>query len=265
MRGLFQLLAAEARDQREAALPAGERGHIAPEFFELRHREDVFLALAPALLHVFQGDVGGHALGNGADGGRDLFGVPEIVAAQPEGGQQAVDIDPVGGAVVEGETRFDLLVGQRHPFHQPQRAIHRGQTAAAVLNVALDDFRGHGRALFDVVAEQRRVESGAGSIHVVDQQVLQLRPLTEQRGERAVAQHVGDFVPVADGVEALERQVVRIVRAFAGLVRPGDQGGVQALANLLRLLVEHLLRRFLPGEAEVALHGNHAQADGAAG
>ena len=40
---------------------------------------------------------------------------------------------------------------------------------------------------------------------------------------------------------------------------------MQALADLLRLLVQHLLRHLLPREAQVALHGDHAQADDAAG
>ena len=39
----------------------------------------------------------------------------------------------------------------------------------------------------------------------------------------------------------------------------------QAVAHLLLLLVEHLLRHFLPDEPQVADHGNHAQADRFAG
>ena len=65
-------------------------------------------------------------------------------------------------------------------------------------------------------------------------------------------------------MQALHGQIVGIVAALARLRGPVDQRGVQALADLLRLLVEHLLRHLFPGEAQVALHGDHAQADDAA-
>src|SRR6516225_344927 len=56
--GLFELLAALAGDEDETAVPFRESGHVTPELLELRDREDVFLAFAPALLHVLQRDVG---------------------------------------------------------------------------------------------------------------------------------------------------------------------------------------------------------------
>src|SRR5674476_1080410 len=66
-------------------------------------------------------------------------------------------------------------------------------------------------------------------------------------------------------MQALHRQIVRIVGPLARLRGPLDERGVQALADLLRLLVQHLLRHLFPGEAQVALHGDHAQADDAPG
>ncbi len=83
-------------------------------------------------------------------------------------------------------------------------------------------------------------------------------------GQRAVAEQVGHLEPVPGRVQALQRQVVGIIAAAAGGLGPGDQRGVQALADLLRLHVEDLLRHLLPGEAQVAGHGDHPQADRAA-
>ena len=45
----------------------------------------------------------------------------------------------------------------------------------------------------------------------------------------------------------------------ARVLGPGDQRRVQALAHFLRLLVQSLLRHFLPGEPQIARHGNHPQ------
>ena len=40
-------------------------------------------------------------------------------------------------------------------------------------------------------------------VDVVQHEGLQLRALLQQAGEGAVAQQVGDFIPMADGVQAL--------------------------------------------------------------
>src|ERR1035437_2604682 len=52
--GLLQLQAAHAGHSQKAAIQLGQSGHIAPEFFKLGYRKDIFLSLAPALLHVFE-------------------------------------------------------------------------------------------------------------------------------------------------------------------------------------------------------------------
>ncbi len=84
----------------------------------------------------------------------------------------------------------------------------------------------------------------------------------EESGEDAVAQQVRHLVPVADGVEALERQVVGVVGGLAGGAGPADERRAEALAHLLLLLVEDLLGHLLPGEAQVAHGGDEPQADG---
>ncbi len=172
------------------------------------------------------------------------------------------DIDPVGGAVVIGKPGFDFLAGQRQALHQAQPAVDHGKSAAAILNVTLNDLGRHRGAPFDVKAQQRGVQVHAGGIHIVEHQVPQTRPLGQQRRESSVAQHVGNLIPVADWVETLHGKVVGVTAALAHLRGPRDQGGMQAFAHLLGLLVEDLLGRFFPGEAQAALRGNRPQADG---
>ena len=74
----------------------------------------------------------------------------------------------------------------------------------------------------------------------------------EERGERAVAQEIRDFVKVADGMQALEREIVAVVGRLARALGPAAERGAQRVADFLLLLVEHLLRHFLPREAQVA-------------
>ena len=81
--------------------------------------------------------------------------------------------------------------------------------------------------------------------------------------ERPIAQQIGHLIPVTDGVQALHGHIAGVVGSFACDLRPLNQRGVQAFAHFLRLRVQHLLRHLFPGEAEIAHHGNHAQADGA--
>jgi hypothetical protein len=89
--------------------------------------------------------------------------------------------------------------------------------------------------------------------------------LLDQLQQHAIEQQVGHFVPVSDRVQALHGQVVGVVARLARLSRPRDQRVTQALAHFLLLFVEHLLRHLLPGEAQVARHRDHPQADVASG
>src|SRR5262245_21781542 len=68
-----------------------------------------------------------------------------------------------------------------------------------------------------------------------------------------------------DWVEALERHVVSVVAGFPRGARPVDEGVAQAVADLLLLFVEDLLRHFFPEEAQVADRGNQAEANGFTG
>ncbi|MGC4051391.1 MAG: hypothetical protein QM757_18690 [Paludibaculum sp.] len=102
-------------------------------------------------------------------------------------------------------------------------------------------------------------------VDVVEHEVAQVGLLFEQSAQGAVAQEVGHFVPMAHGVEALLGQVVGVVGGLAERGGPVHQSGANAVADLLLLVVEHLLGHLLPGEAKVAGGGHEAQADDAAG
>jgi hypothetical protein len=54
--GVLELLSAETGDDEVAALGLRQGGDIAPELLELGDREDVFLSVAPAFLHLLQGE-----------------------------------------------------------------------------------------------------------------------------------------------------------------------------------------------------------------
>ena len=64
-----------------------------------------------------------------------------------------------------------------------------------------------------------------------------------------------------DGMKALPRRVVGVVGPLAGLLGPADQCRAEAVADFLLLFVEHLMGKLLPGEPQVAGHGDHPQAD----
>jgi hypothetical protein len=66
-------------------------------------------------------------------------------------------------------------------------------------------------------------------------------------------------------VEALLREVVGVVAAFARAFGPADDRCVEAVAHLLLLFVEHLVGRLLPRKPQVAGHGHEPEADRPAG
>ena len=118
-----------------------------------------------------------------------------------------------------------------------------------------------------MASEQRGIEVGPHGVDVVEEEPLQLRPFGEQPREHAGAagrvapQHVRDLIPVAHRVQALLRQVVGVVGALARLLGPADECRMQAVADLLLLLVEQLMRKLFPGKPQVAGHRDHPQAD----
>ena len=66
-------------------------------------------------------------------------------------------------------------------------------------------------------------------------------------------------------MQALGREVVGVIGPLAGGAGPVDEGGAEAGADFLLLLIKALLGHFLPEEAQVAFRGDHPQPDGASG
>ena len=113
-----------------------------------------------------------------------------------------------------------------------------------------------------MAAEQSGIEIGPHGVDVVQQKPPQLRTLSEEPRQHPVAKHVGNLIPVSHRVQALLGDIVGVVVAFARCFRPVDQRRMDAVANLLLLFVQNLVRQLFPGEAQIAGHGNHAQANG---
>ena len=167
--------------------------------------------------------------------------------------------DPGRQRVVEGEVELLLLARHGQPFQNADLAVDARQPAAAVLDAPADHLEGERFPRIDVQPEQSGVEVRAERVDVVDQQVLQSRPLGEEIAENAVAEQVRHLVPVADRVEALQRFVVGVVGPLPGGLCPADERGLDTFADLLLLLVEHLVRGLLPSEAQVADHRHQPQ------
>ena len=92
--GAVLLVAAVAWHHQIPNVELGEGAHVAPELFKLCDGEDVFLALAPTLLHFFECDVGGHARGEIADGSGDDFGIVQVFDGEVEQREEFLDINP---------------------------------------------------------------------------------------------------------------------------------------------------------------------------
>ena len=251
---VLELLTAHSGDGDELAVDVRKGGEVAPEFFELGDGEDVFLGVAPAFFDVFEGDVSGHPGGEVADGGVDPVGGrgwggggvggidgcrgEEIGAGQLEDFEQLVEVDPGGHRVVVGEFEFLLFAGHGEAFDESWAAIDAGEAAAAIVEAARNDLEGEAGVLLDMEAEQGRVEIGAEGVDVMEEEIAELGPLLEELGERAVAEEIGDFEPMTDGMEALEREVIGVIGGLAGGMGPVDESGAEAIADFLLLFVE---------------------------
>ena len=262
---VFELLAAGAGDDEEAAVGFGQGGHVAPQFFELGHGENILLAMAPAFFDFLEGDVAGHAMAEFADGGLDAGGVCQISTGEAEQREELVEVNPGGHGVVVGEGEFILLAGHGEAFDKPGAAIDPGEAPAAILNAPGDDFKGEAGLFANMEAEQGGVDVRSQGIDIVQEEVFEIRTLAEKLEEHAVPEQIGDFEPMTDRMDALGREVVGVVAPFAAAACPLNESGMKAGADLLLLFIEHLLRHFLPGKAEVAHHGDEAEADAAAG
>ena len=183
---VLERLAARARDGGEDVGAFGEAGHVAPEFFELGNWIDVFLAVAPALFHVLQCDVGGDARGHRADGGGGAVGVGELGAREPEEREQAVDVDPEGVVIVISEIELVGLAREGETFDEAYAPIDAGEATAVVFDAARDDFPAEGGVARLEPADEGGIEGGAERVDVVDEQRAELRASGEQAGEGAV-------------------------------------------------------------------------------
>ena len=94
--------------------------------------------------------------------------------------------------------------------------------------------------------EQCGISVGAERVHIVKEQVLELRTLCQEAQQNSVSQEIRNFVPVSDRMQALSRQIICVIGGFAHAMRPPDQGRMTAFAHLLRLRIQHLLRHFFP-------------------
>src|SRR5258706_13093108 len=70
---VFELLATCAWHHHKSRLDLRHGCHVAPQFLELCHWKNVFLALPPALLDLLQGNVVWHSRCQGADRGGHLL------------------------------------------------------------------------------------------------------------------------------------------------------------------------------------------------
>lgn len=275
---VLELLTAGARDHEVAGVDFREGGEVAPEFLELGGGEDVLLTVAPAFLDVLEGDVGGEAGGEVADGvgdpgggvfgrgGGGVFGggAEEVLAGESEGGEEGIEADPGGHGVVVAEAELVLLAGHGESLDEAGETIDAGESATAILEAAMNHLEGQAASMGAVPAEEGGVGIGADGVDVMEEQVLDGGLGAEQAGEDAIAEEVGDFEEMTDGMEALGGEIVGVVGRFAGGLRPVDEGVAEAFADLLLLFVEELLGHLLPLEAEIAFGGDEAKSHGAA-
>ena len=150
----------------------------------------------------------------------------------PNSVQQPVDVDPARVRVVVGELELVFLARQGQPFDQAQAAVDPRETAAVVFDAARDHFpRRAPRRSRGYQPEQRGIERGAERVDVVDEQRAELRLLGEEPGQRAVLQQVRHLEPVADGVQALAREVVGVVGCLAGGAAPSRSSAARTLSR----------------------------------
>src|SRR5688500_10344571 len=114
-------------------------------------------------------------------------------------------------------------MGHGEAFDDADFSVHAGEAAAAVVDAAGDYLEAQAGVGFDVEAEERRVEIGAKGIDVVEEQVTEVGAFLEEAEEDAVAEHVGNFKPMANGMHALEGEVVGVIGTFAARAGPADE------------------------------------------
>ena len=83
-------------------------------------------------------------------------------------------------------------------------------------------------------------------------QIFEVWEILKDLSQRSVLEHAWEFVPVSDRMHALFGKIVSIVAGFSCAVCPFLQLGLFALANLLLLLIEDLVRSLLPMKDQIA-------------
>ena len=111
-------------------------------------------------------------------------GVGQIAAAQPEEGQQAVDVHPAGVGAVPGEGELVLLARQRQALDEAQAAVDAREAAAVVLDPPGHDLPAERGARGAEPAQQGGIDGGAERVDVVHQQRPQARA-ARRAGARA--------------------------------------------------------------------------------
>ena len=152
-------------------------------------------------------------------------------------------LDDVTFDVFEGQV--NVLVGENGAGKSTLLKAMMGEIAgpkrsgaALVFDSTSDHFECQAAAGLDVQTQDARIEVGPQRVDVVHHQHFELRAFVDELGQHAILEQIGDFEPVADGVEALLRHVVAIVCAFAHLFCPANKGSVQAFEHFLRLFIE---------------------------
>ena len=198
-----------------------QRRHVAPQLLELRHREDVLLTLAPALLHVLQRDVGRHARGHGAH--RVVHPRRYRRASRASARRR-----PAGDRYRSSRWRCCSRRGAIRARRRAAPGLPPGARGRPRAPVRRRDLPGGARSLRWSAPRRSRCAGRAApaststrrGVDVVHHQVVQPRPLRQQAQQHAVAQQVRHLVPVPHRMQALHRQIVGIVGALARLRAP---------------------------------------------
>src|SRR4051794_15513225 len=96
----------------------------------------------------------------------------------------------------------------------------------------------------------------------MQQQVFELRMFLQKTLQHAIAKKIRNLVPVANRMQALERDIVGVIASLASVYGPIHERMASAIPYFLLLLIEDLLWHFLPHKCEVTRCRHHAQANG---
>ena len=153
--------------------------------------------------------------------------------------------------------------GRGFPWIRPEPPLRSRQSAAPVIQPSRDHFNGHAGFALNMMSKDGGIEVFPHRVHVMHEDMLQVRICPEELQQHAVAEQVRYLVPVSDGVEALHGKIVGIITCLAAPFRPIHQGGMEAFEDFLSLFIQQLLGHFQPGESEIPYCRYQAQPDAA--